>query len=359
MDNVKLWLPTFSLIAEDKDITDEVARYLTDLTFIDYGATSENPQSDKLTLNLVSPTMALPKKGAKLRLGLGFGDNLVNKGVFIVDEVSLRGPPRTLSISAIALPGSNALHPHNMQSQKNRGWDDASIGEIVKTIATENGLIASVSEELRDIMPGHLDQTYENDGEFLARLARQYNAISKATGGYWVFMVQGSGKSASGNSLPEITLTSDGKKDWQFTHRSKSSSSTATAKGNKGTLLVPYHNTATGAHGVVKYGSGLPEVTSYWTQPSKDEAEKFILSRQQDEARAAAMAEGQKKPSPEYLMSMSITQPATPELLMLTPESRIITEGFDPQADRTWIVDNIAFYLSPSEGMSVSMSLKK
>lgn len=359
MDNVKPWLPTFSLIAENNDITDEVARYLTDLTLIDYGATNENPRSDRLILNLTSPTMALPQKGAMLRLGLGFDTYLVDKGVFTVDDVSLQGPPRTLSISATAVPGSNTMHPHNMQSQKNRAWENVSLGEIVRTIATENGLIASVSAELRDILPGHLDQTYENDGEFLARLARQYDAISKATGGYWVFMVQGSGKSVSGNTLPEITLTPDGNKDWQFTHRSKSPSSTATARGNQGTLLVPYTDSTTGAHGVLKYGSGLPETTSFFTQPSRQAAEDFILSRQQGDARAADRAAGQNKPSPEYLMSMSITQPATPELLMLTPESRVITEGFDPQADRTWVVDNIAFYLSPTEGMSVSMELKR
>lgn len=128
-------------------------------------------------------------------------------------------------------------------------------------------------------MPGHLDQTYENDAEFLAHLARQYDAISKATGGYLVFMVQGTGKSVSGNTLPEITLTPDGKKDWQFTHRGKNSSATVTAKGNQGTLLVPYTDTTTGAHGVLKYGSGLPETTSAYTQPSKRAVEDFILSR--------------------------------------------------------------------------------
>ncbi|WP_162302999.1 hypothetical protein [Buttiauxella sp. 3AFRM03] len=58
-------------------------------------------------------------------------------------------------------------------------------------------------------------------------------------------------------------------------------------------------------------------------------------------------------------MSMSIAQPATPELLALTPESSVTTEGFDPQADRSWIVDNIAFSLSPGKGMSVSMELKR
>jgi phage protein D len=358
MNNVNPYLPTFSLIAEDKNITNEVAKYLTDLTFIDYGATGEDPQSDKLTINLVSPTMMLPSKGAKLKLALGFDKFLVEKGTFVVDSVSLQGPPRGITITALAVPSSNTLHPYNMQSQKTRSWDNVSIGEIVRTIAAENGLLSSISPELNNLMPGHLDQLYENDAEFLAKLARQYNAISKATGGYWVFMVQGSGKGASGKDLPAVTITPDGKTSWQFSHRSKAKKPSAAAAGNKGTYVVPYNDADTNETKELKYGSGDPITTSGHTLPNLAAAEQLIRSHQQTEARIAANA-NQSKPKPEHLMSMSIAQPATPELLALTPESSVTTEGFDPQADRSWIVDNIAFSLSPSKGMSVSMDLKR
>ncbi|WP_310606947.1 contractile injection system protein, VgrG/Pvc8 family [Buttiauxella brennerae] len=362
MDNVKPYLPTFSIIAEDKDITSEISKYLTDLVFIDYGATDEDPQSDKVTINLVSPTMALPKKGAKLKLALGFDSYLVDKGSFIVDEVTLQGPPRTLGISALAVPSDNTKHAANMQSQKTRAWDNMSIGEIVKTIALENGLQPAVSPELAGEMPGHLDQLYANDAEFLARLARQYDAISKASGGRWIFMPQGTGKTMSGKSLPEITITPDGKTNWQFAHRSKARSRAKTAKGNKGALIVPYMDAATGHHKTIVYGTGEGAATVGYMQPSREAAEAYIKNQQRDDTRAeAAAASGKKakKPKPEYLMSMSITLPATPELLSLTPESTVITEGFDPQADREWLVDNIAFRLSPNEGMSISMELKR
>lgn len=360
MDNVKPYLPVISLIAEDENITSEVLKYLIDLTFVDYGATSEDPKSDKLTLKLASPSMALPKKGAKLKLAIGFDTHLVDKGVFIVDAVSLQSPPRTMTISALAAPGSNALHPFNMQSQKTRAWDNATVGEIVKTIATENGLHPSVSSELINEMPGHLDQVNENDAEFLAKLARHYGAISKATGGYWVFMLQGTGMSASNKPLPEVVVTPNGKTSWRFDHRSKSPSRTDTARGNKGTVNVPYFDAATGNTLTLKYGSGDPQLSVNHTAPNRAVAEDYIRKKQQEDARAEADKKSkQKKPKPEYLMSMSVTQPATPELLTLTPESEVITDGFDPQADRTWVVDNIAFSLSPSQGMVVSMDLKR
>lgn len=361
MDNVKPYLPTFSIIAEDKNITAEVAKYLTDLSFVDYGVTDEDPQSDKLTINLVSPTMKLPPKGAKLRFAIGFDSYLVDKGLFIVDSVSLQGPPRSLSITALATPSDNTKHPVNMQSQKTRAWDNMTIGEIVKTIAQENGLQPSVSPELSGEMPGHLDQLYANDAEFLAKLALQYNAISKATGGHWIFTPQGTGKTVNGKPLPEITITPDGKTNWQFSHRSKSKSRNKSAKGNKGTLVVPYIDIATGNHMTLTSGTGEPRQVVGVTKTSKEEAEAYLKNYQKDAATAAASNSGKKskKPKPEYLMSMAITLPGTPELLPLTPESTIITDGFDPQADREWLVDNIAFNLSPSSGLIVSMELKR
>lgn len=53
-----------------------------------------------------------------------------------------------------------------------------------------------------------------------------------------------------------------------------------------------------------------------------------------------------KKPRPEYLM-------------VLTPECKITTEGFDEQADREWVVENVAFHLTTESGMSISMELKR
>lgn len=77
----------------------------------------------------------------------------------------------------------------------------------------------------------------------------------------------------------------------------------------------------------------------------------------------AVKAEGKekkgKKTKPEYLMSMSITMPATPELMVLTPECKVTAEGFDEQADREWVVENVAFHLTPENGMSISIELKR
>lgn len=62
-----------------------------------------------------------------------------------------------------------------------------------------------------------------------------------------------------------------------------------------------------------------------------------------------------KKSKPGYLMPIPITMPATPKMISLTP----VSDGFDPQADREWLVDNIAFNLSSGTGMAICMELKR
>lgn len=360
MKNISPWLPAFSLTAEDKNITAEISRYLTSLSFIDYGATDEEPQSDKLTLNLVSPTLKLPKKGVRLTLGLGFDKQLVNKGVFVVDSVALQGPPRTITITALAVPSDNSKKAAAMQSQKLRHWEGVTLGEIVKTIAQENGLQAKVSESLASLSPGYLDQRNENDAEFLARLARQYNAVSKAAGGYWVFAVRGSGTSVSGAPLPSLTITPTAKTQWQFMHRSKAKTKSKQAGG--GTYTVTYHDAGSGNLRTLSVGSGEPHARCGSTYPDRMSAERQLQGYLRDKAAGEAVAakdKKEKKPKPEYLMSMSVTMPATPELMVLTPECKVTTDGFDEQADREWVVENVAFTLDATSGMSISMELKK
>ena len=365
MTNSRPWLPAFSLKAENNDITTEISRYLTSLTLVDYGANDEDPQSDSLTINLVSPTLKLPPKGTRLTLALGFDKNLVEKGVFVVDTVALQGPPRTMTITALAVPGDNTKGAGTMQSQKVRHWEGVTLGEIVTTIAKENGLTPKISASLASVKPGYLDQHKENDAEFLARLARQFGAVSKAGGGCWIFAERGSGVSPGGKTLPSLTITPSGQTHWQFSHRSKSKTKSRSAQGSgKGTITISYTDSASGKTSTISSGSGDPHSRPGFTFPSRAAAEQYLQTLQRESvAGEAKKDEGKekkpKKPKPEYLMSMSISMPATPELMALSPECKITTDGFDEQADREWVVENVAFHLEPGSGMSISMELRR
>ncbi|MEW5494353.1 hypothetical protein ABGT23_01685 [Enterobacter cloacae] len=170
----------------------------------------------------------------------------------------------------------------------------------------------------------------------------------------------------SGKPLPSLTITPSGQTHWQFVHRSKSrTKSRNRQEKGKGSFTVMYLDAVTGKTGSISTGSGEPHMRPGYKFPDRAAAEQYLQMLQREEAAVdAAKAEGKKskkskKPRPEYLMSMSVTMPATPEMMVLTPECKITTEGFDEQADREWLVENVAFHLEPDSGMSISMELRR
>ncbi|MCR2730891.1 contractile injection system protein, VgrG/Pvc8 family, partial [Salmonella enterica] len=80
---------------------------------------------------------------------------------------------------ATAAPMNAQRQPGDVLNQKSRSWDDVSLGDIVKTVASDNGLIPKVAGALANIAVGHLDQVNESDAALMTRLASRFNAISK------------------------------------------------------------------------------------------------------------------------------------------------------------------------------------
>ena len=73
------YAPAFSINAEGKDITRALQQSLSELTLTDYGGATA--KADELKITLLSETLPLPVKGARLRVALGFNDQLVSKKV--------------------------------------------------------------------------------------------------------------------------------------------------------------------------------------------------------------------------------------------------------------------------------------
>ncbi|HHR6560287.1 TPA: contractile injection system protein, VgrG/Pvc8 family, partial [Providencia alcalifaciens] len=193
--------------------------------------------------SLHSETLPLPSKGARLRVAIGFLGQLVDKGEFVVCSVSSSGPPRRIDLYATAAPMNAQKQSGNVLNQKTRSWDNLSLGDLVKTVATENGLIARVAEKLAGIPLSHVDQVAESDANLLSRLARTYNAVSKPTGGYWLFLPQGAGSTVSGHALNPVTLTPSVVSTWHY-HEGDRGSSTGGTRG-MGREKKPHQETIT------------------------------------------------------------------------------------------------------------------
>ena len=192
--------PDFMLMLDSKDITGNISNRLMSLTMTD----NRGFEADQLDIELddTDGLVELPPRGAKLTLWLGWQDSaLLNKGSFTVDEIEHRGAPDTLTIR-----GRSADFRGTLNSRREQSWHDTTLGQIVETIAARNKLTASVADTLKAVAVPHIDQSQESDAVFLPRLADRNGAAVSVKAGKLLFLKAGSGKTASGKPIPQMTL---------------------------------------------------------------------------------------------------------------------------------------------------------
>lgn len=338
------YAPAFSVSAEGKDITRALQQSLVEMTLTDNGGATA--KADELKITLLSETLPLPTKGARLRVALGFNKQLVDKGWFVVSGVSGSGPPRRIELYATAAPMNAQKQPGDVLSQKTRSWDDIRVADLVKTVATDNGLTPKVAAALAGIHIEHVDQVSESDANFLSRLARKYNAVSKPSGGFWLFLKQGTAENASGKSAGPITVTPGDVSGWSY-REGERGSSTGKATGKEGAksagkIGVRYYDEADGRTKTAAVEHDGPSLANPYTQPAKGDAEHHAKSK-----KTRAKRNEQK---------MTLTGPCRPEYVPLTAESGVITSGFGTREDRAWVVESLVFTLTQA-GFSFTYNL--
>lgn len=335
--------PGFRILAEGRDITATIRKSLVSLRLTDNGGATE--KADELQLTLLSDTLRLPPKGARLRVSLGFNDRLVDKGWYVVSGRSSSGPPRKIELYATAAPMNAQKQPGNVQSQKSRSWDDVTLGDIVDTVASDNGLIPKVAAQLAGIAVGHVDQVRESDAALLTRLARTYNAVSKPAGGYWLFLAQGESTTASGRALQTVTVTRDALSSWNYSDGQRGATTGKAGKtgaGKKGKVGVLYYDAADGRTKTRTLEHDGPDLSGPFTLPDEGEADRCAKSRTTQARRNERR--------------MSLTGPGRPHYVALTAESRVTTAGFGEEEDRTWLIESLVFTLGRS-GLTMSFNL--
>lgn len=332
--------PAYHVTAEGRDITCVLQRFLVELILTDYGGATA--KSDELKITLLSGTLPLPTKGARIRVALGFNGSLVDKGWFVVCGVSSSGPPRRIEIYATAAPMNARKQRGDVLNQKTRSWDNLTLADLVKTVATENGLKARVAEKLAGIRITHVDQIAESDASLLSRLARTYNAVSKPAGGYWLFLEQGAGTSVSGNALKTVTLTPSVVSSWHYQEGERGSSTGSAGGEEKEKITVRYFDKADGRTKTATVEHDGSSVTNPYTQPEKETAEQ--------------QAKSKKTQAQRNSRKMTLSGPCRPPFVAMTAESGVITSGFGKREDRQWVVESLVFSLS-SSGFSFTFNL--
>lgn len=192
--------PAYTVSVGGVNITNQINQRLISLTLTD----NRGFEADilELSLNDSDGLLELPRKGAQVRVSIGWTDTgTVDKGSYVVDELEHAGAPDQLIIRA-----RSADLRQGLTTKRDQSWHEMTVGDVIQTIAARNQLQPTISEALASIAVEHLDQTNESDVNLVSRLAEWHGAVATVKDGRLLFISSGVGKTASGKPLPTATI---------------------------------------------------------------------------------------------------------------------------------------------------------
>lgn len=311
-------VPDYKLVVNGRDISSAISNRLVSLTLVDARGVS----SDSLTIELhdADGQLEIPPLGAKIELALGWkGSPLIDKGSYTVDELEYSGPPDKLTIYARSAD-LRATQSHGLSAQKSRSHHNTTLGELVALLASEHGLKASVSQDLKGIRIKHLDQTSESDINLLTRLGDKYDAVVSVKHGTLLFISIGKGVSASGKALPTVTINKSDCTDYRYFNQSRDAY----------TGVIAYWNNISGAR--------CQKVVIGTTDHAKELKNTYAS---EPEAKYAAQSELEKLQRKTEGFSVTLSDAN----LSVEAETPISLAGFKPEKQK-WATTSVTHSLS-------------
>jgi len=149
-----------------------------------------------------------PRQGARIAVWLGWSRGtgvpigLVDKGSFVVDELTWNGPPDRVTITA-----HSADFKGSYRTRKTRSWVGQTLGAIIARIAADNALTPACHPDLADQTIPATEQHNKSDMQLVRDLGRQFDAVATVKGGALIFAPRGATTTPSGKELPSLTIT--------------------------------------------------------------------------------------------------------------------------------------------------------
>lgn len=321
-------VPAWQVVLDGQDLTDRIRPRLLSLILTEDRA-GEADQLD-LSIHDHDGRMALPSLGKTLAVAIGWrGSGLVNKGTFIVDEIEHSGAPDVITLRARS---ANFTQP--LRTRRERSWHGTTLGAIIRNIAGEHGLTPRIAGELSSLAIEHLDQTGESDAALLARLGERFDAVATVKAGALVFMPIGSGTTASGQALPQLTITR--------------------ADGDQHRYASAHRDTYTG---VRAHWNDKPNARRETVVVGSDENPKQLRQTYRSPAEAREHAEAEWGRLQRGAASLSYTLAFG--RADLYPEQPVTVRGFKPEVDGTdWLIATCRHSIDASGGFTTALELE-
>jgi uncharacterized protein len=170
--------PFFLIVSERSgDITGKLIDRVVRLSVVD----AEGIENDSLEVEIDDrgQFIALPETGEYLRVYLGYqGGPIVEMGRYVVDELTLSGPPLTIGFTA---KGADMTKPLRAPKTLTRHAEGLTLGQLAREIAQTHGLEPRIHPEVEPIPVEHVDQMGESDMALLGRLADLHDLSLRLT----------------------------------------------------------------------------------------------------------------------------------------------------------------------------------
>lgn len=321
-------VPAFRITVDGNDIAQLISPRLMSLQLTD----NRGIEADQLSITLSDHDglLAIPPKGAVVRLWLGWSDTgLVDKGTYTVDETEHSGAPDVLSIRA-----RSADLRKGLKTKRERSWSNTTLGDVLGDIAIGNGLTATIAGALDGLPILQLDQANESDANLISRVGEEFDAVVTVKAGCLLCIPAGGGKTASGMELPHITLTRADGDQHRYLQADRDS--------YDGVRAYFYDvNSAKKQEAIAGGGDNLKDL-------------RHTFSDRQSALRAAR-AEFNRLQRGSATLSYTLAV-GRPDLI---PELTYTLEGVKPEIDALiWYGGNVQHSLSADSGYTVSLELE-
>ncbi|WP_445115009.1 contractile injection system protein, VgrG/Pvc8 family [Acinetobacter sp. WZC-1] len=321
--------PICIITADNKPLNDEILKRIISVTVTDNRA-NEADQLD-IALDDSDGILQMPRRGVRLNCKMGFvGEELHDKGDFIVDESEWAGPPDQITVKA-----SSANFKSNLKEAISKSYHRKSFGQVAAEIAQKHKLSLVMAADLKTIDLNHIDQTNESDLNLLTRLAKQNGAEMSVKKDRLLIFRAGTAKTASGQNLPAVTITRNDGDQFRYNEQDRESDHTGVSASYQDIGKAKRETVTSGNTGKVKRLKG--------TYASKAEA---------DRAAAAKMAEI-KRQMAKFSINMAFGIPA------ISTESPVRLEGFKNEIDQlNWIIAKATHSYQTSGGLTSQLDLE-
>lgn len=238
--------PAFKITVNGSDLTPKIADRFLQLAITDEAGVS----SDRFELKIDDrdQRLSIPPTRATVTIEIGYqGSKLINKGTFVIEDIELSGPLRTMVIRGTSVGASRGAG-----ASREASWHDTTLGKVANSIAQRHGWKLSISKDLAAIEIEHEDQR-ENDLQFLSRLAAENDAVAKVSQGHLVINPHASGNRVSGGNIPSVVIRADDSTDWSMT---------LAERGNYAGVKAGYHDLKSGERGEIIEGEDTDNTTT-------------------------------------------------------------------------------------------------